>query len=302
MKKVFDIEDPIEEAFPIAIDAAKRFCSGRNDPNSVCYIYHCLWPRLRRIGSTGLVQLHAVNYINTFRRLASEGSRRILVSGTADYSLISFVLHAFRLEQAEPEITVLDLCQAPLMVNRWYAERHHCRITTVASDIFQYDDKGFDIVTTDNFLTRFDADERNRLVSKWRKLLRPAGKIVTAQRISTESFKQGNSLTVREITSKLDRIRTNARKHADVLDIEEKTLIHDAARYYQQRSYVTINSIEEVCQLFEANSFEVETVARLNAQMGDYRIRASLSRCSEHVYFVAGKTRGDSTSRLTYVS
>lgn len=291
MNHILDVDDPFEEAFPIAIDAATRFCRGRSNPDSLCLLYHCLWPRLRRIGVIGSSWLHAANYIDTFRQAALAGRNRILVSGSADYSLVSFILHAFRSVSAEPEITVLDLCHAPLMLNRWYAERHNCQITTVAEDLLLYDNQqGFDFITTDNFLVFFELTKRKMIADKWNELLRPAGRVVTAQRISPGRSDETRSLTEAAVMRRISRIRKNAQRHAGALDVTEQELLRDAARYYKERVYASVNSVAEVCQLFESNGFEIESVASAPRRYAESSELASPSRHSRRVYFVAEKT------------
>ena len=105
MSEFVEIDDPIDEAFPVAIEAARRFCRGRGDLDSLCLTYHSLWPRLRRIGRTGSIWLHSERYGAAFRSCARAGLNRILISGSADYSMLAHVLAAFHAEDVDPHIT-----------------------------------------------------------------------------------------------------------------------------------------------------------------------------------------------------
>lgn len=294
IQRGLSVEDPFDIAFPIAIDAAQRFCAGRGDPHDLCYTYHCLWPRLRRIGCAGSAWIHADTYMTAYRRCARSGGRRILVAGAADYSLTGFLIHAFRDAGVEPDITVLDQCEAPLVVNRWYADRHQCRIKTVAGDVLDFqDESGFDLITTDNFFTRFQPDQRRRVVGKWRELLRPAGAVVTAQRISDAD---SGAPLVAESRPKIRRIRAQAERHANTLDIPVQQLIDDAARYYDQRVFVPITSVDEIVGLFAEHGLQVEAVCDAPPHDPDCPRTGGLSRSTRHVAFVAGMQAGVSAT------
>ena len=51
------------------------------------------------------------------------GPRRVLISGAADYSILAYVLWACRENGLDAEVTVLDRCDTPLLLNTWYAEQ-----------------------------------------------------------------------------------------------------------------------------------------------------------------------------------
>src|SRR5262245_3315545 len=101
-------DDPIEEGFPLMVDAAKRLCKGAEDVG--CFQYHRAWAYLRRIGLRSVIP-RAPHYVDALRTLAREGRRRILVSGTADYNMLAKVLHAYRGEGVEPRVHIVDLCE-----------------------------------------------------------------------------------------------------------------------------------------------------------------------------------------------
>ncbi len=300
VQRGLSVEDPFDIAFPIAIDAAQRFCAGRGDPNDLCYTYHCLWPRLRRIGCAGSAWIHADTYITAYRRCARGGGRRILVAGAADYSLTGFIIHAFRDAGVEPDITVLDRCEAPLVLNRWYADRHQCRINTVAVDVLDFQDEScFDVITTDNFLARFPPDQRRRVVGKWRELLRPAGTVVTAQRISDAASGAAAAPLAADSRPKIRRIRAQAERHASALDIPVQQLIDDAARYYDQRVFVPITSVDEISGLFVDSGLQIESVCDAPPRDPDCPQTGGLSRSTRHVAFVAGMQAGFSAAEQT---
>jgi SAM-dependent methyltransferase len=107
-----------------------------------------------------------------------------MISGSADYSMLALVLWAFRNENVVPEVHVIDACETPLFLNRWYAERTRVNVETEASDILQWEAaEPFDIICTHSLLGRFNPSARERLIAKWRQLLRPGGSVLTVNRV-----------------------------------------------------------------------------------------------------------------------
>src|SRR5262245_58823293 len=62
---------------------------------------------------------------------AATGAPRVLISGAADYAMLDFVHKTLHSRGVNADVTVTDLCETPLALNRWYAERCSCRVTTV---------------------------------------------------------------------------------------------------------------------------------------------------------------------------
>src|SRR6185369_1501384 len=83
-----------------------------------------------------------------------------------------------------PEITIVDQCETPLMLNRWYAERAALAITTTRSNLLQYaTSTPFDLICTHSLLSELPPARRPALLANWRTLLRPGGCVVTVNRL-----------------------------------------------------------------------------------------------------------------------
>ena len=81
-------------------------------------------------------------------------------------------------------MTILDRCATPLRLNRWRAEGLGESITTVHSDVLDFDaDEAFDLIVTHSFLGYFDAAERTTLVKRWFRMLSSGGRVLTVHRI-----------------------------------------------------------------------------------------------------------------------
>jgi len=183
------LEEPMLKSAPLMKMLSEVLCKGSYVDKEGCGWYHGVWQYLRILDMVSTPTWHSEFYK---RALAPEHLRstiqsppRILVSGTADYSMTAHIIWAHERRNTKcPHITVLDLCQTPLWLNKWYAARNNVEIDIVCSDIFEYSPEiRFDYVVTDAFLTRFNEDEKRRVVNKWHSLLSAKGKVVTTARI-----------------------------------------------------------------------------------------------------------------------
>lgn len=255
------LEDPILEAFPVMVDAAENFCRGRHEPGGGCYHYHRLRPYLRAIRFREAVWRHGPRFLAAFRALAATREvRRVLISGSADYSLLAHVLHAFRGVGVEPEVTVMDLCEAPLAINRWYAGRMGARITTVARSVFDYSAPApFDLITTDNFFSQFTPDQQGEIVRRWWHWLRPGGVIVGTQTVTNAAGEERRRRTTEENVAMRDKVLREVARLAlpGAVPLEELGRWIDVYRA-RDASHHPFGSAEDVLRLCEDNGFLVD--------------------------------------------
>ncbi len=178
MTKTTLVQEPLAESADLAVDLAARLC-----PDD-CRAYHGMWQYFRLVGLIGTVGGDGRFLLDTFERLAVDGIDRVLIAGSADYGLLAHLLSAYRLAGRVPDVTVLDRCETPLALNRWYAEREGLGIRTVRADIHEYAaDIPFDLVCTHSFLAVLEPARRPSAVRAWHAALRPGGWLVTTARV-----------------------------------------------------------------------------------------------------------------------
>jgi SAM-dependent methyltransferase len=211
--------DSLREAAPIALALSKTHCKEQ------CRFYHGAWAYLRVYGARRSVLQDHEFLSNTLAKAAHSGARRVLISGSADFGILSYVTDAFRKSRATPDITVLDLCQTPLEMNQWYAGRQGIEITTHKSDIRRLDTGNFDLVVSHNFLNFFNAAERREVVSHWAQILAPDGQILTVSRLrpgepeqSRRFVNEGVDLLVMKTLEAREKSRTHTLIDADTLE------------------------------------------------------------------------------------
>jgi hypothetical protein len=173
--------------------------------------------------------------------------------------MLAHVLWTFR-DAKDVHVTVLDLCETPLFLCRWYAKSVGNNVETISEDIFKYSpDLAFDCVITDAFLTRFSRQDRAAIVRKWASVLvSPTGRVITTARIE-QSNSDG---IVRASPAQADSFRyrasREAKKWADFLQVAPAEIGNRAQRYAERMTSCPIESADEIHQLFTCNGFKIE--------------------------------------------
>jgi len=220
---------------------------------------------LRLLGLNTTPQHHAAFFHDSLGELtAPSGAPRVLISGTADYSMLARLLPAFREHGAHPAITVVDRCETALMLNRWYAAREGLEIATERSDLLAYTaEAAYDVVCTHSFIGQFDPQRRAQLFASWQRLLRPGGLLLTINRLRAQAGAGWLGYLPEQATALADNVRRNAGRVSAVVGATAEALGEAALRYARHMGAWPIRSAEELRSLCEASGFRVE---RLSAE------------------------------------
>lgn len=171
--------EPLAESAPLAADWALGHC--RIDPatGESCRGYHERWQQRRLEGRDLGFGNDGPVVASLLRGLGRRGdARRVLVCGSADYGLLAMVADALDGCPA-PSVTVLDRCETPLMLNRWFAARRSLPIETVRGDALEHRPaQPYDLILVHTLLGFFDDADRHRLIAAWRDALAPGGRVL----------------------------------------------------------------------------------------------------------------------------
>lgn len=204
-------DEPLEISAPVAWKLAARYC--RLDPATgvTCAWNHGLWQLLRLMGIAGTAARRGEFYRREMRKAAANKSELdILVSGASDYAMLVQIAREFAGLQTRPVITVLDICETPLRLNRWYAERSELPIKTVQSDFLDYaPDQGFDLICADSFIGRFPHEQWPRIAERFHALLQPGGRLLTASRLRTAVASPRITFPADHVAAFRDTVRAN---------------------------------------------------------------------------------------------
>lgn len=263
------IKEPLDKSAPLAKEAASRLCGMDSVSGSDCAWYHGTWQYLRLLGVITTLDKHAPLFIDALRALARAGdSRRVLISGSADYALLALALSAFNEENVAADITVIDRCQTPLLLCRWYADILSTSIETRQTSVLDYqNEQGFDIIFTHSFLGFFSKDQRPALFAKWRQLLRPGGKLLLANGIKPADGDAPVYFTQDEANAFTERTLEKAKRMDGQLDLSQDALRNLAQTFAENIFGYAVTSRQELTTLLEDAGFEIDT-----ADFGDLGI------------------------------
>jgi hypothetical protein len=187
------LEEPLVLSADLVCGVADILCAGDHVAPEGCGWYHGTWQYLRLLDMVSTPTWHSTFYLeNLSTALRAKPTSRVLITGTADYSMFAYVDMAATSTGSSPEITVLDLCTTPLFACRWYAKRVGRAVGTVSEDIVAFGESesqrgAWEIITTDAFMTRFSEEECHRVAKLWFGLLTPGGILVTTIRIHSRT-------------------------------------------------------------------------------------------------------------------
>ncbi len=251
-------DEPLRESAPVAYRLAHQHCPTGADG---CRDYHAMWQYFRQIGLLTTIGTNTDFLVATLRGLADADScRRVLISATADYGMLAHVIHAYRLAGVEPEVTVVDMCETPLALNRWYAERAGVTIRTCRANLLEFRaDAPFDLVCTHSFLGRLTQEVRAGALDKWHEVLRPGGHVVTVARVRYGAPDGGvTRYEPAEIVEFRDRALALARAKEHELDLPAEAIADAAEHYAVSKRSRGFGSTGMLRALFEDHGFALE--------------------------------------------
>lgn len=243
---------------------AAQLCRRDSASGESCAWYHGLWQDLRVIGLAASPERQTQFFLDAFHEFAKgPGRLRVLISGAADYSILACVLWACVENAIEVDVTVVDWCETPLLLNTWYAEWAGRSVATVRADILEYQpDRPFDVICSHSFLGQFTRDRRPGLVRQWARLLRPGGMVLAVNRLRpTDGPRELKFSPVEarefcvQVALRIGRI--------PALSPHDRQQIVRRARIYVERSQTYSLAAEELASLFEQNGFQIDHVSSI---------------------------------------
>jgi hypothetical protein len=276
-----DLTESLLASADLLARTAPMSCTQGNARWEPCEWYHGSWQHLRLFNMVSSPLWHDEFYRNQLHRaidtayvrklqhlsISRDAAPRILISGSADYSMFAYVVHALRETEllrasgrAAP-VHIIDLCPTPLLACRWYSQHVKYPAKTHELDIcgtWKIEDKfprRFDLITTDAFLTRFSFEDCKKVLARWWDLLNPGGRVVTTVRLHGYDAPQTDR--VQEIGEFVTRAREEARAWRPVLQTGVDAMCDSAREYARRITSTNLGGESEVRELFEMAGFNV---------------------------------------------
>lgn len=253
--------EPLLESAPLAWKLAPRLCGKDPESDGTCAWYHGMWQYLRIMGLAGSARARAGFYRQAVRDIAG-GSEApaILIAGTADYAMLAIVLEA--LEGRPASVTVVDVCETPLELSRWYASRTGAAIHTVRSNLLDHAPAAaYDLICTDSVLSRFPAAQRPTLAANWHASLRPGGMLITATRLRAAAPPERIGFSPDQVVAFEKAVFRIAAEKRDQLGIDPEALASAAALYARRQYNYPVQSQEHVGRLLADAGLVIDRLA-----------------------------------------
>jgi hypothetical protein len=244
---------------PLAYQLAPVLCRGSHISESDCSWYHSIWQYLRIFNLVSTPTWHSEFYLREIgAALGKTITPNVLISGTADYSMLAHVLWGLG-QRADAKITVADLCETPLLLCKWYARFAQRSIRTENTDIMKIKGDAFDLIVSDAFLTRFSPQARTAMIQKWGYLLKPGGSVITTVRIEPRSSDDPVGSTLAQIENFASRAKIEARKWQTFLDLSPDQITSGAKTYAERMVSYSCRSVAELEQQFRSAGLRIST-------------------------------------------
>lgn len=262
-----NLEEPMITTAPLTYELAPVLCQGDHVSPEDCSWYHSIWQYLRIFDMVSTPTWHEDFYLKTFAKLSQAGHHNILITGTADYSVLSHVLWAYQDFKRDVDVSVVDLCETPLFLCKWYAKLSGFRVNTFATDLLSFEPSNQpDLITTDAFLTRFSPKDRLNIIQKWYDLLSPGGKIVTTVRVEPGLTDESVGSTEEQIRAFKNKAKQEAKRWQGFLAHSIDDIANGAEKYAQRMRSYSIPSEDAVKDLFLDVGFDIDRFDCVNVR------------------------------------
>ena len=224
-----------------------------------CSWYHGIWQILRLMGLGGSPAIHAEFYRHALGIVARQDDvPRVLISGAADYAMLAHVLAAFAAANRRPAVTVVDICETPLWLNRWYAERRGAEIETQQCDAAAFaSPRPFDAICTHSFFGQIPVARRPALMAAWQKLLRPGGILITADRVRPASGEDPVRFTPDQARTFVAKVMQGAKAMGNALPAGLAELSARAESYASRQALFPVRSRSELHEALARAGFDI---------------------------------------------
>jgi SAM-dependent methyltransferase len=275
------LSEPLAESADMMAKLAGMSCDKRLYVDGTCAWYHSIWQYLRLFDLVSSPAWHAEFFSQALKEefcrpygTEEPGRRpRVLITGTADYSMLAYVLRSAESAGTGVGVTVMDQCRTPLIACQWYARGRQLpnEVTSdqVSLDVWERDiftlfsneadplaEGQFDVITTDAFLTRFEFSKAAEVARTWYRLLRPGGSVITTARIHPLDAPRGGILD--EVSSFAMRARDCATRWRPYVRVKLEDITIGARQYAMQMRSYDLGDAASIHDLLTEAGFTIE--------------------------------------------
>lgn len=253
------LQEPLMMSADMMSEVSYVLCSHDHMNLESCCWYHSVWQYLRLMNMVSTPSWHHDFYINNLQdSLSKISSPKILISGAADYSSLSYVIRAMELLSKTGHYDVLDLCETPLFACKWYAKRKKIPLDTKQMSIFDLKScEEYDLICTDAFLTRFTEEQISSILNIWYRALKHNGHVVTTVRIHDDKHPCPDSPSAEDVAAFSNKAYERSKIWGRVINYSPKEIAKKAGVYASKMKSNKIGTRENVLSAFINNGFDL---------------------------------------------
>lgn len=272
--------EPLVQSADMMATIAKMSCNSHMYVEGTCSWYHGVWQYLRLFDLVSSPAWHSAFYREALYKALQQLSPieqtdrrgRVLITGSADYSMLAYVLNSSERAQVPVFVRVADQCRTPLIACEWYARLRglvtdapsdtRSQVVVCETDLLQADQSktglgsGYNLITTDAFLTRFERPDAETIVAAWHRLLNPGGVVVTTVHVHPLDAPRGGVLD--EVSDFTIRARDRAARWRPYIRMRLDELTTAAQQYAMQMRSYDLGDVAAIRKLFAGAGFTIE--------------------------------------------
>lgn len=233
---IAELDEPLRDSARINYRTALELCAD-NILGVDCCAYHAIWQYLRLADVARAVRVDGPLFVDAAERFARAGRlNRVLVSGTADYSMLAHLAHGAARAGRRPQFDVLDTCATTLSMNSWYARVRKLDVRVIQDSVHDFEpDEQYDLICTHSFLPWHPAERRPALFQRWGSWLVPGGHLCFSNRVSATGIPFDPQERVDRIARMIEKVRTNLKALDIPLPCPEADFIDLIRRFGDRR-------------------------------------------------------------------
>lgn len=239
-------------------DTALKECKGGYPDKEDCTWYHGNWMILRYLGVVSNPYWHETFYKKALDMIQSDNIKKVLVAGTADFSMPLFC-YDFGIK----EIDICDICNTPLIVCKKVSEILKCEWKTFVQDICKELPFRYMAIVNDAFLSRFM--DKSKPLKGIADALDPGGYYITTLKIG--EWNHGGEVD--------DPIRDDFIKKVESRYEQKKTVFPEidikniAETYIAKMTSFPVEGEQEINNLFHKAGLEILAMDK-HSVVGEY--------------------------------
>ncbi len=222
-----------------------------------CDWYHGTWQYLRLLNMVATPPWYPFYNEKLSAILRAKPNANVLISAAADHGMSATLIDAIKTAGTKPTVALYDICNTPLLITKWYAEKQGIQIETVRDNIITSQNMklgSYDLIVTDEFLTVLKAEYKPSILKRWKELLKPGGSVVTTAMIGKPTGPAERAYYANRARQRLDEFADNF----EGLEISKEQVMEQFQFFADVHTRHMLVDENEIRGLFAGEGFKLD--------------------------------------------